>query len=106
MRGLRHRMPTANSAILLSFLAAAGLLGLCEAAEADTPKTGARPTEDTASTDTPSSLGAIIPIHTEITDITADSVKRRLDEALQRGAKTIIFELDTPGGLVTSTFKI
>jgi len=51
-------------------------------------------------------LGVIIPILTEITDITAESVKRRLDEALARGAKTIIFELDTPGGLVTSTFKI
>lgn len=54
----------------------------------------------------PNRLGAIIPIHTEITDITAQSVKRRLDEALAGGAKTIIFELDTPGGLVTSTFKI
>lgn len=51
-------------------------------------------------------LGAVIPIHTEITDITADSVKRRIDVALERGAETIIFDLDTPGGLVTSTFDI
>lgn len=50
--------------------------------------------------------GVIIPIHTEITDITVTSVRRRIEEARQAGADTIIFELNTPGGLVTSTFDI
>jgi membrane-bound serine protease (ClpP class) len=54
----------------------------------------------------PVGTGVIIPIHTEITDITADSVRRRISEARAVGATTIIFELDTPGGLVTSTFNI
>ncbi len=51
-------------------------------------------------------VGVIIPIHTEITDVTATSVKRRIEEALGQGATTIIFELNTPGGLVSSTFDI
>ena len=51
-------------------------------------------------------VGVIIPIHTEITDITADSVRRRLEEARRQGATVIVFELDTPGGLVSSTFDI
>jgi len=54
----------------------------------------------------PVGTGFIIPIHTEITDITASSVKRRITEARAQGATTLIFELDTPGGLVSSTFDI
>jgi len=51
-------------------------------------------------------VGAIIPIHTAITDVTAESVKRRIEEARRRGATVVVLELDTPGGLVTSTFDI
>lgn len=49
---------------------------------------------------------AIITIKSQITDITAESVRRRLDAALADGARTIIFEMDTPGGLVTSALTI
>jgi membrane-bound serine protease (ClpP class) len=52
------------------------------------------------------SNGAIISIHTEITDVTAESVKRRIHEAKASGATTIVLDLNTPGGLVTSTFDI
>jgi membrane-bound serine protease (ClpP class) len=51
-------------------------------------------------------LGVIIPIHTQITDVTAGSVKRRIEQARREGASIVIFELKTPGGLVTSTFDI
>ncbi len=51
-------------------------------------------------------IGVIIPIHTQITDVTAESVKRRIERARSEGATVIIFELHTPGGLVTSTFAI
>jgi membrane-bound serine protease (ClpP class) len=51
-------------------------------------------------------VGVIIPIHTAITDVTAESVKRRIEEARRRGATVVVLELDTPGGLVTSTFDI
>lgn len=48
----------------------------------------------------------IIPIHGEITDIMRDSIKRRLDEALAARAQTVVFELNTPGGAVTSALDI
>lgn len=57
----------------------------------------------------PASLrpGAIITIHdSPISDITVTSVKRRLDEALAQGAKVIVFELDTPGGYVSSAIAV
>ncbi len=89
-----------------SLLIAAGVLRIQADALADTPDLDAAARTEPTAIDASNGLGVIIPIHTEITDITVESVKRRLDEALERGAKTIIFELDTPGGLVTSTFKI
>ncbi len=57
-------------------------------------------------TQTQDAVGVIIPIHTQITDVTAESVKRRIEEARHLGANVLVFELDTPGGLVSSTFDI
>ena len=51
-------------------------------------------------------IGAIIPIHGELTDLTEENVARRIDIARERGATVIVFELDTPGGLVTSSIAI
>jgi membrane-bound serine protease (ClpP class) len=48
----------------------------------------------------------LVPIHGEINDIQAASVKRRVDEALGAGAKIIVFEMNTPGGMVTSALDI
>lgn len=50
--------------------------------------------------------GAIIPIRDEIDNIMRDSVERRVTEAQTAGATTIIFEMDTPGGLVSSAMDI
>ncbi len=50
--------------------------------------------------------GAVIPINGTIDDIMRDSIERRLREALDAGATTIIFEMDTPGGLVSSALDI
>lgn len=91
----------ASHGLLLAAVCCLSGYTTAQARGADTLETG-----EPAAIDTPAGLGVIIPIHTEITDVTAGSVKRRLEEASQRGAKVIIFELDTPGGLVTSTFKI
>lgn len=49
---------------------------------------------------------AIIPIHGMIDDIQARSVERRIEAAKADGVRTIVFELDTPGGLVTSAIDI
>jgi len=49
---------------------------------------------------------AILPLHDEITDVTVDSLRRRIDLARKQGALMIIFDMDTPGGLVTSSIAI
>jgi len=48
----------------------------------------------------------IIPIQDEITEITFDSVKRRLDRATKESFRLVIIELDTPGGALSPTLEI
>ncbi len=48
----------------------------------------------------------IIPIKGEITQITATSVERRLKIAEDAQADAVVFELNTPGGLVTAALQI
>ena len=50
--------------------------------------------------------GAIIPVDTDISDVTTDSLKRRVELARDGGATVIILELNTPGGMVTSALDI
>ncbi|MFH1745456.1 MAG: NfeD family protein [Planctomycetota bacterium] len=58
----------------------------------------------TAQAESPAAV--VIPIRGEINDVLKGSIERRLEAALDDGAKTIIFEMDTPGGLVTSALDI
>jgi len=51
-------------------------------------------------------VGAILSLSGEITDITTEGLKRRIESARAQGAKVIILNLDTPGGLVTSSIAI
>lgn len=55
---------------------------------------------------TPRGPVAVLTIRGELTDITVESLRRRVDEAKAGGVNTIVFELDTPGGLVTSSIAI
>ena len=48
----------------------------------------------------------IVPIHGEINEIQSRSMERRIDEARAAGATIIVFELDTPGGLVISALDM
>lgn len=50
--------------------------------------------------------GVIITISDEISDVTTESIKRRVEIAKEKGADVIIFEVDTPGGYVTSALDI
>jgi membrane-bound serine protease (ClpP class) len=50
--------------------------------------------------------GAILTLHDEITDISRDSLQRRIDEARAAGATTLILDMNTPGGLVDSSIEI
>ena len=49
---------------------------------------------------------AILRLQGEITDVTTESMRRRIDTARERGAGVIILDMDTPGGLVTSSIAI
>jgi membrane-bound serine protease (ClpP class) len=50
--------------------------------------------------------GVMIPITDEISDVTTESIKRRVEDAKKTGVTTIIFEINTPGGYVTSALDI
>lgn len=54
----------------------------------------------------PAGTGALIPIRGVIDDIQRDSLERRIEEARAAGADTLVFDLDTPGGLVSSALDI
>ncbi|MCD4656365.1 MAG: hypothetical protein K8S87_02360, partial [Planctomycetes bacterium] len=48
----------------------------------------------------------IIDISTDIGEVVADSIERRIDAALEKDISMIILKLDTPGGRIDSTLKI
>lgn len=66
-----------------------------------TVETG-RPADDKG----PFPTALIIPIRREITQITLDSINRRLDRVRAEGIPLVVLELDTPGGAVDATLEI
>lgn len=83
-------------------------LGLPVFAPLRSPAQSTLPAEESVSTQPTQSYkhGVIITIDSEISDVTYESIRRRLGEARTQGADLVIFRLDTPGGLVSSTLKI
>ncbi len=87
-------------------------LGVWTALAADqpvVPSADAAPVDATESAVTASAAharGAIIPITDVISDVTTESIERRVEEALDDGAGVIIFVLVTPGGQVSSALDI
>ena len=69
----------------------------CYAPASETDANGAEP---------PDRHAAILPIHDMIRGVMVESLQRRVDAARAQGAGVIIFELDTPGGLVSSAIQI
>jgi membrane-bound serine protease (ClpP class) len=63
------------------------------------------PTLHAAPTTEPTSV-AIVTLHGEVNDYTRDLLIRQINQARKLGAKTIILDLDTYGGLVTSALDI
>ena len=51
-------------------------------------------------------VGALVTISGEISDVTTESIERRVKLARDAGAQVIVFEIDTPGGLVTAALDI
>ncbi|UCG33748.1 MAG: hypothetical protein JSU68_03755, partial [Phycisphaerales bacterium] len=48
----------------------------------------------------------VITIANEITEVTLKSLERRIDQAVADGADMIVFDIDTPGGIVYTTLEI
>lgn len=48
----------------------------------------------------------VIPIRDEITEVTLRSLERRIDQAVAANADLIIFDIDTPGGVIYTTLNI
>src|SRR5271170_1370499 len=48
----------------------------------------------------------VISLHGDVDDFTRDALERKFAEARAMGAKTIILDMDTPGGLVTAGLDI
>ncbi len=68
------------------------------------PVTAGDPPPSTSATRV--ATGAVLSLHGDITDVTAESLKRRIDEARAAGASVIVLDMDTPGGYVTSSIAI
>ena len=49
---------------------------------------------------------AVLPITGPIDQVTATSIKRRLQEAVADGAEAIVFDINTPGGELMATLEI
>lgn len=49
---------------------------------------------------------AILPLHGEIDPVMVFSLERRIEEAREKGVSVIVFDMDTPGGLVSSSIEI
>ena len=67
------------------------------------PLVRAQSQETQSVSDTPA---AIVPLSGQIDDYSRDDLVRRFDKAKALGAKVVIVEIDSPGGLVTSSMDI
>ncbi len=92
-RGVRH----ARLAVLAILGWVALDLAFGSQAGADQPEAASKPAVHHA---------AIIPIEDEINDITLASLQRRVEQARQAGKDTIVFQMDTPGGMANSALEI
>ncbi|MHC4091538.1 MAG: NfeD family protein, partial [Planctomycetota bacterium] len=71
------------------------------------PAVRAAPGEVAAASAEPSPRpGAIVTITGEISDVTFESIHRRVNLAREGGAQVIVFEIDTPGGAVVAALEI
>lgn len=94
--------------LVLAVLTATGawvLAGPLEEPDASSNAAGPAAEKEVAAA-APDAQGVIIPIDTDISDVTTESIKRRVERARDQGASVIIFEMNTPGGMVTSALDI
>lgn len=83
---------------------AAALFGIALMGQAPNTEDTVPTTPEPAASDQP--VVYILPIQGEINDLTFRFLERGVEQARERGAKTIVFDIDTPGGLVSSAIDI
>jgi len=96
----------------VSLVVWAMLFGVCAAAIGTEPiattelTASSNGVEATLAETAPLVRGVLVPIRGEISDVTTESIERRVDQAIDQGAGVVIFELHTPGGQVISALEI
>ncbi len=87
-----------------------GLLALGALGQGDVSPPTTQPAESAggpvAATDGEEASGVVIRITGEINNVTLMLIERGMEKAREAGADTVVFELDTPGGLVVSALEI
>ncbi len=63
-------------------------------------------TEEAPTAEYKYSKGTVITIHSDISDVTTASLRRRIELARRDKSEIIIFDIDTPGGMVSSALDI
>jgi membrane-bound serine protease (ClpP class) len=101
----RSRRWSRRAALLIAALCSLPLLAQPAASPEATPAATAAP-EPAGPGRVGHAKAAIIPVHGEISDVTTQSLRRRIEEARAAGATLVVFELNTPGGLAASGLDI
>ena len=86
-----------------------GLLAAGAVGQGDSPSPAtqpAEPAESTAAAADADAAAVVIRITGEINNVTLMLIERGMEKAREAGAETVVFELDTPGGLVVSALEI
>ncbi|MFW6033177.1 MAG: SDH family Clp fold serine proteinase, partial [Phycisphaeraceae bacterium] len=111
----RSTLPMMRTLALLTLVIS--FLGLPLAAQepqppAESPAEQAEPAEPARASEQPAAAlpsgadVAVIPVRGEIGGFTLTSIQRRVDRAIQSGASLIVFEIRTPGGVLTDALDI
>ncbi len=77
-----------------------------ESAAPEEAKGDSDPTPDPSGEDGSIEPVYLIPIHGGIHQPTLFIIRRALKEAIEEGVETVLFDIDTPGGLVSATLEI
>ncbi|MCP4591223.1 MAG: hypothetical protein GY842_10785 [bacterium] len=98
---MNHGWVTAAIGVLVVSVCALGTFG--------DPQASSEPASSNGSASpipAPAVKGVLVPIDGAISDVTTESLKRRIEKALSDGAEVIVLKLDTPGGQVSSALDI
>lgn len=103
VRSLPSRRTSSGHGVFVAVFAVAALV---HSVRSDEPAAASVDSRKAAKPSAAMGPVAVLSVHDELTDVTVESLRRRIAEAKAKGVSTIVFDLDTPGGLVTSSIAI